>query len=73
MDEFKKLNVVFAVGLVGIVIALAGSIYDWSQKKEQAAVEAQQIQAVPADTAQGVPASLPAPSVATPGVPADSQ
>ena len=73
MDEFKKLNVVFAVGLSGVVIALAGSVYDWSQKKEQAAVEAQQVQAVPADTAGAPPVSDATHAPETPAVPADSK
>ena len=50
MSEFKKLNVIFGLGLVGIAIALVGTLVDWKKSKDTAEVEAQQIQALPADT-----------------------
>ena len=62
MQEFKKLTVIFGIGLAGVVIALIGTFVAHQQQKQAAHEEAQQVQALPADTQ--------APAVAPSGVPA---
>jgi hypothetical protein len=60
MQEFKKLTVIFGVGLAGVAVALVGTVVTAFQQKEVARQEAQQIQAVPADSQSSVPAGVPA-------------
>ncbi len=60
MEEFKKLTVVFGVGLAGVVVALVGTVVTAFQQKEVSRQEAQQIQAVPADSQTSAPAGVPA-------------
>jgi hypothetical protein len=60
MDEFKRYTLVFGLGLAGLVVALGGTIYTALEQKKQASQEAQQVQALPADTTQtGSPAVPP--------------
>ncbi len=60
MEEFKKLTVIFGVGLAGVVVALVGTVVTVFQQKEVSRQEAQQIQAVPADSQTSAPAGVPA-------------
>jgi|GEM_PF-3111878 len=55
MEEFKKLTVIFGVGLAGVAMALVGTVVTALQQKETARQEAQQIQAVPADSQAPAP------------------
>ncbi len=62
MQEFKKLTVIFGIGLAGVVIALIGTFVTHQQQKQSAQEEAQQVHALPADSQAPVaaPSGVPA-------------